>query len=273
MYSFLNTEFLPAEKTFVHVSDLAVQRGYGIFDFLKAVNGKIPFIDDYFDRFYRSAEFMQLPVSLTRAQLKEVVYELVQRNGEANAGIKMVLTGGYSPDGYEIATPNLIITQHALPMPSAKMLEQGVKIITHEFRREMPLVKSINYTTGVWLQRKVKEANAYDVLYHLHGEVSEFPRCNLFVVKENGHVVTPAVHVLEGITRKNILSLREGITVVEGKITLDDIWHASEVFLTSTTKRVVPIVQVDDVRIGTGKPGPVVQKILNELIRMENRPE
>ena len=273
MYSFLNTEFLPAEKTFVHVSDLAVQRGYGIFDFLKAVNGKIPFIDDYFDRFYRSAEFMQLPVSLTRAQLKEVVYELVQRNGEANAGIKMVLTGGYSPDGYEIATPNLIITQHALPMPSAKMLEQGVKIITHEFRREMPLVKSINYTTGVWLQRKVKEANAYDVLYHLHGEVSEFPRCNLFVVKENGHVVTPAVHVLEGITRKNILSLREGLTVVEGKITLDDIWHASEVFLTSTTKRVVPIVQVDDVRIGTGKPGPEVQKILNELIRMENRPE
>ena len=268
MYSFLNNEFLPAEKTVIHVGDLAVQRGYGIFDFFKAVNGKIPFLDDYFDRFYRSAEFMQLPVSLTRAQLKEIVYGLVQRNGEANAGIKMVLTGGYSPDGYEIANPNLIITQHALPMPSAKMLEQGVKIITHEFRREMPLVKSINYTTGVWLQRKVKETNAYDVLYHVQGEVSEFPRCNLFIVKENGDVVTPAQHVLEGITRKNILSITN-LKVAAGKVTLNDIVQAQEVFLTSTTKRVVPIVQVNDVQIGTGKPGAVVQQILKELVKRE----
>ncbi|MCW5911576.1 MAG: aminotransferase class IV [Cyclobacteriaceae bacterium] len=269
MYSFLNNEFLPAEKTFVHVSDLAVQRGYGIFDFFKAVNGKIPFLDDYFNRFYRSADFMQLPVSLTREQLKDVVYELLQRNGVTDAGIKIVLTGGCSPDGYEIATPNLVITQHALTMPSAKLLEQGVKIITHEFRREMPLVKSINYTTGVWLQRKVKEASAYDVLYHLQGEVSEFPRCNLFVVKESGEVVTPARYALEGITRKNILSLDGAMPVTAGTVTLKDVVQAREVFLTSTTKRVVPVVQVDDTIIGNGKPGPVVQQILSELVKKE----
>lgn len=266
MYSFLNNQFLPAEKMFVHVSDLAVQRGYGIFDFFKVVNGKVPFLDDYFDRFYRSAEFMQLPVTLSREELKKVVFELVQKNGVADAGIKMVLTGGYSPDGYEIAIPNLIITQHALTMPSAKMLEQGVKIITHEFRREMPLVKSINYTTGVWLQRTVKASNAYDVLYHLNGEVSEFPRCNLFVVKADGTVVTPHTHVLEGITRKNILSMQQ---VTAGKVTLQDVLMAREVFLTSTTKRAVPIVQVNDIRIGTGKPGPVVQQVLEELMRRE----
>lgn len=268
MYSFLNNEFFPADKTFVHVSDLAVQRGYGIFDFFKAINGKIPFLDDYFNRFYRSAEFMQLPVSLSREELKHVVYELLQRNGEANAGIKMVLTGGYSPDGYEIALPNLIITQHKLTMPSPALLDQGVKIITHEFRREMPLVKSINYTTGVWLQRAVKAAYAYDVLYHLNGEVSEFPRCNLFVVKESGEIVTPITHVLEGVTRKNILS-QAGIKVTEAKVTLTDVLFAKEVFLTSTTKRVVPIVQVNDARIGTGKPGPAVQSILTELIKLE----
>lgn len=269
MHSFLNNEFLPAGKAFIHINDLAVQRGYGIFDFCKAINGKIPFLDDYLNRFYRSAEFMQLPVSLSRDQLKEILYELLQRNGEGNAGIKMVLTGGYSPDGYEIATPNLIITQHALTMPSDKLLEQGVKIITHKFRREMPQVKTINYTTGVWLQRAVKAAKAYDVLYHLQDEVSEFPRCNLFVIKENGDIVTPGAHVLEGITRKNILSLNKEITVVKEKVTLTDVLHAREVFLTSTTKRVVPIVQVDDTIIGNGKPGQVSFGILNELIKME----
>jgi branched-subunit amino acid aminotransferase/4-amino-4-deoxychorismate lyase len=132
----------------------------------------------------------------------------------------------------------------------------------------MPLVKSINYTTGVWLQRKVKAASAYDVLYHLNGEVSEFPRCNLFVIKANGEVVTPAIHVLEGITRKNILSL-SGMEVKATKVTLTDVLQASEVFLTSTTKRVVPIVQVDNTIIGNGKPGPVVQQILSELMRSE----
>ncbi|MBX2897093.1 MAG: aminotransferase class IV [Cyclobacteriaceae bacterium] len=266
MYSFLNNEFLPAEKTLVHVSDLAVQRGYGIFDFFKTINGKIPFFDNYLDRFYRSAEFMHLPVTLSRDELKKVVFELLKKNGATDAGIKMVLTGGYSPDGYEIATPNLIITQHALTMPSPKVLEQGVKIITHEFRREMPMVKSINYTTGVWLQQKVKAANAYDVLYHLNGEVSEFPRCNLFVVKADGAMVTPQAHVLEGITRKNILSMQR---VIACKVTLEDVLLAREVFLTSTTKRAVPIVQVNDMRIGTGKPGPVVQQVLEELLNRE----
>ncbi|GIL23540.1 MAG: branched chain amino acid aminotransferase [Bacteroidota bacterium] len=266
MYSFLNNEFLPADKTMVHVSDLAVQRGYGIFDFFKAVNGKFPFLNHYLDRFYRSADFMQLPVSLSREQLAGILHEMLQKNGVANAGIKMVLTGGYSPDGYEIATPNLIITQHTLTMPSAQLLERGVKIITHEFRREMPLVKSINYITGVWLQRKMMESNAYDVLYHLQGEVSEFPRCNLFIVKADGSVITPQAHVLEGITRKNILSMA-GVTT--GRVTLEDVILAREVFLTSTTKRAVPIVQVNDVRIGNGKPGPVVQQVLQELMKKE----
>jgi branched-chain amino acid aminotransferase len=267
MYSFLNHEFLPTEKTFIHVSDLAIQRGYGIFDFFKAVNGKVPFLDDYFDRFYSSADFMQLPVSLSREELKTVVHELLKKNGAIDAGIKMVLTGGYSPDGYEIATPNLIITQHPLAMPSPNLLERGVKIITHEFRREMPFVKSINYTTGVWLQQKVKAANAYDVLYHMQGEVSEFPRCNLFVVKADGSIVTPETHVLNGITRKNILSIAN---VNTARVMLEDVLMAREVFLTSTTKRAVPIVQVNDMRIGDGKPGPVMQRVLAELVRKES---
>jgi len=270
MYSFFNNEFIPAEKTFIHVSDLATQRGYGIFDFFKVVNGQPLFLEDYFDRFFRSAEAMRLSILLSREELKKVIYELIAKNGQPDCGIKMILTGGYSPDGYEIATPNLIISQHKLTMPASNVLEKGVKIITHEYVRDIPHVKTINYTMGIWLQSKVKEQQAYDVLYHMNGHVSEFPRCNLFVVLHDGTVITPAERVLHGITRKNILSLsNKEVIVQEGNVTLTDVLNAREVFLTSTTKRIVPIVQVDNTVIGNGKPGIVTLELLHDLTDME----
>jgi D-alanine transaminase/branched-chain amino acid aminotransferase len=270
MYSFFNNEFLPIEKNLIHVSDLATQRGYGIFDFFKVVNGKPLFIEDYLTRFYRSAEAMRLPVSLSREELKKIIAELIQKNGVADAGIKMILTGGYSPDGYEIAKPNLIITQHTLTMPGQAVLEKGIKVITHEYVRDIPHVKTINYIMGIWLQLKVKEQHAADVLYHMNGVVSEFPRCNLFIVKENGDVVTPANRVLHGITRMNILKLSgKNFSVREHDVHLEEVYAAKEVFLTSTTKRILPIVQVDDKVIGTGNPGPVSLAILSQLVELE----
>ncbi len=270
MYSFFNNEFLPAEKTYIHVSDLATQRGYGIFDYFKVVNSRPLFLDDYFDRFYRSAEAMRLSVSLSREELRKVIHELIAKNGQPDCGIKMILTGGYSPDGYEIATSNLIITQHSLTMPGQAVLEKGAKIITHEYVRDIPYVKTINYSMGIWLQKQVKEQQAYDVLYHQNGQVSEFPRCNLFIVLHDGTVLTPAERVLHGITRKNILSLsNKEVIVQEGKVTLADVLNAREVFLTSTTKRIVPIVQVDDKVIGDGKPGVITLKLLQNLTEME----
>ncbi len=270
MYSFLNSEFLPAEKTFVHVSDLATQRGYGIFDFFKVVNGRPLFLNDYFDRFYRSAESMRLSISLSREELKKVIHELIAKNGHPDCGIKMILTGGYSPDGYEIATSNLIITQHPLTMPGQALLEKGVKIITYEYVRDISYVKTINYIMGIWLQKQVKEQNAFDVLYHMNEQVSEFPRCNLFIVLHDGTVVTPAERVLYGITRKNILSLSgKKFSIQAGNVTLNDVLKAREVFLTSTTKRIVPIVQVDNTIIGDGKPGIVTLELLHDLTDME----
>ena len=270
MYSFFNNGFLAADKTFIHVSDLATQRGYGIFDFLKTVKGKPLFFEDYLDRFYRSAEFMRLSVSLSREELKKIIIELVDKNSLPDSGIKLILTGGYSPDGYELTTPNLIITQHLLTMPSQEYLENGIKIITHEYVRDLPLVKSINYMMGVWLQKAVKEQHAADVLYHMNGQVSEFPRCNIFIVREDGVVVTPADRVLHGITRKNILSLSgKPYTIREGAVSIEDVLKAKEVFLTSTTKRIVPIVKVNDTVIGTGRPGPVAQRLLNDLMKLE----
>jgi branched-subunit amino acid aminotransferase/4-amino-4-deoxychorismate lyase len=200
-----------------------------------------------------------------------VIYTLIEKNDIAESGIKMILTGGYSDDGYQPGEPNLIITQHSLTLPSEDQIKNGVKIITHEYGRDLASAKTINYSIGIWLINKVKESKAMDVLYHQHGIVSEFPRCNLFIVRKDNTVVTPAHHVLHGITRKNILKLAaKRYRAEEAIVTLDDICQAKEAFLTSTTKRIVPIVQINETQIGNGKPGEVSLSLLKDLIALED---
>ena len=270
MYTYLHNEIVPAEKAFLHVRDLAIQRGYGIFDFFKIQDGHPFFLNDYLHRFYNSANVMRLVVPQSPEELKSIIYQLIEKNNIAASGIKMILTGGYSEDGYQPATPNLIITQHPLSLPGKEQIEKGVKIITHDYVRDLPTAKTINYSMGIWLINKIKEQEAYDVLYHQNNMVSEFPRCNFFIVRKDDTVVTPKDRVLHGITRKNILKLAsKRYKTEEGTITLDDIYQAKEAFLTSTTKRIVPIVQINNTIISDGKPGAISLSLLNDLITLE----
>lgn len=270
MYAYLLNQIIPEEKAFLHVRDLSVQRGYGVFDFFKIKDGHPFFLDDYLKRFYNSAKTMHLKVPYEADKLKSIIDQLIKKNSIADSGIKMILTGGYSEDGYQPATPNLIITQHPLTLPGNEQVEKGVKIITHEYVRDLPGAKTINYSMGIWLIDSIKQQNAYDVLYHQNQVVSEFPRCNFFIVKKDNTVVTPTENVLPGITRKNILKLASlRYKAEEATVTLEDIYQAKETFLTSTTKRIVPVVQINNMLIGDGKPGPVSLSLLKDLITLE----
>jgi len=269
-FAFVRGEIIPLEDAFIHISDLSIQRGYGIFDFFKVTNGHAFFLNNYLDRFYHSAAVMRLTVPYVPRDLKTIIQQLIRQNDLAESGVKMILTGGYSRDGYRPGESNLIITQQPLTLPGTEQIEKGIKVITYEYVRDFALAKSINYIMGIWLSKIVAEKNASDVLYFKNGVVSEFPRCNFFIVKKDGTVATPDENVLLGITRMQVLSLAaKHYRSQTGKVTLDDIRDAKEAFLTSTTKRIVPIVQVDDFTIGDGKPGPVTVSLLDHLVDLE----
>ena len=274
LYAYHQGQIMPLENAFLHISDLSVQRGYGIFDFFKLQQGVPLFLEDYLHRFYESARLMHLPVPLAAAELKNVLHQLFEKNQLPDSGIKMILTGGYSPDGYQLAAPNLIITQHPLTLPSTDQARQGIKIITYPYVRELAAAKTINYTAGIRLQQQIREQGADDVLYHQNGVVTEFPRSNFFIITQDNRVLTPAQDVLKGITRKNVLAVAgKKYRASEGIVTLADIAQAKEAFTTSTTKRILPIVQVDAHLIGDGKPGAVTLDLLQNLIAFENQPQ
>jgi branched-chain amino acid aminotransferase len=274
MYAFINNEILPLKNAVIHVSDLAIQRGFGVFDFFKISNGHPYFLNTYLDRFYHSASLMKLTVPVARPDLVKIIHDLIKKNSLRESGMKLILTGGYSVDGFQPSNPNLIVTQQEFALPSADQVGKGVPIITHEYVREFAEAKTINYSMGIWLIDKVRNEKAFDVLYHKDGIVSEFPRSNFFMVTANNTIVTPNKNVLAGVTRKNIIALGAKHFNVEVRdVTLRDIHYATEAFITSTTKRIVPIISIDHRAIGKGKPGPVTQSLLKHLMDLEKEDE
>ena len=264
---FLNNAFVPASAATLPVSDLAIQRGYGIFDFFRVQEGKLLYVEDHVDRFLHSAETMHLPVRFGREELLVILGDLNRRNGLKSGGVKMILTGGPSADGWQIGQPSLLIMQQEMNLEIPE-IPKAVRVITHDYLRDIPSAKTINYTMGVWLQPRMKLLEADDVLYHHHGRVTELPRCNFFIVNSEGVVATPHTDILKGITRKRLLEI-DG--VYEGPVTLNDVKTAREAFLTSSTKRIQSIVSIDGTPVGDGKPGPVATALLQELVAKERR--
>ena len=260
-YALINHQLTPYQDAMMHISDMSVQRGYGIFDFFKVVDGKPLFLEDHLDRFCHSAQRMHLDTGCSTDDLRSMIETLLNKNELPESGVRLTLTGGYSTDGYSISQPNLIITQQPLHL-EREVQERGIRLITYEHQRQLPDVKTIDYLMAVWLQPLVKSHGADDVLYHSNGLVTECPRSNFFMVTEAGELVTPVSNVLQGVSRKQLLQLasREFETA-ERDFTLDDIMQAREAFVSSTTKMVLPVTELNGITIGNGSCGPVTRRV------------
>ena len=274
LFVLVNDELIPAASASLGVADLAIQRGYGIFDFFKTLDQRPIFLDDHLDRFFRSAEQLRLPIGKTREELRAMIHTLQQANNIPDSGIRLTLTGGYSPDGYVLTSssaggPNLVITQQPLQGAITAELQKSIRLVTFAHERQMPETKTIDYLMAIWLQPFIKETCADDVLYHTNGIITECPRSNFFLVTTDNTLVTPARHVLKGITRMKVLSIaRQQFPVEQRDITLDELRTAKEAFITSTTKHLVPVVQIDTTLIGKGMPGEVTRLLQRELYAM-----
>ncbi len=259
---FVNDEILPASRATLKISDLTLLRGYGIFDFFRTSNGKPFLMEEYLSRFSNSASLMDLKLPLEKNKIGEVVLDLLKRNKFKESGIRMVLTGGYSEDGFTPGEPNFFILIEPIHFPDEKYYQQGIKLITYEHLREWSDVKTINYLTPIKIRKDIEQNKGYDVLYFFNGNILEVSRSNFFIIRD-GKLITPGQHVLHGITRKTVMKLAAQIMKVEERdIPVSELSHADEAFITGTTKRVMPVTLIDDRIIGNGKPGPETQNLM-----------
>ena len=254
----LNGELMKKEDGFLHVSDLSIHRGYGIFDFFKIKEGENPWLVHYFDRFYNSLKYAEIPFKYGRDEVRQLINNVMTANKQESAYIKMIATGGYSPDGYSPAEEaNFMIFSFPFSKFPNKPEGQGYNLITTEFIRPNPLVKSTNYFNSVMHYSKMQKYDAVDVLYHNSGLLSECSRCNVFIIKD-GVINTPDSGMLEGVTRRRVIEqMDNGFEINIRPVNTLEIFTADEIFISSSTKGVMPIINIDGTAVNNGKVGPI----------------
>ena len=261
---YLNGQYVPKEEASLNVADLAILRGFGIFDYFRYVNGKPRFIEDHLDRFFRSAKLLALEMPASREELRETVQQLIKRNGGGDGGIRFVLTGGYAPDGYTPTNPNLVGMAYPFKGHSNEDYEHGMKVLLHHYERQFPEVKSIDYLEGIRIQPMLKSKGADYALYvDRDDNVRESDRSNFMIIKD-GTLVTPGENILRGITRLHLLKLADqlGIPVKERTVSVAELKAADEAIICSSMKGAMPITYVDGEAIGDGKPGSVTRRLM-----------
>jgi branched-chain amino acid aminotransferase len=266
IYTFMNGKMVPLNDTCLPVSDLIIQRGFGIFDFF-LVKDKIPrFISWHLDRFIQSAALMGLDLSYSKEELTVIVENLILKNDIPNSSVKILLTGGISSDDFTLSPgkSSLVVINKPFEIKLPAAWINGGSLITCKYQREIPEAKTINYIRSVRLSQILAKDNISEVLYTDRNWVRECSRSNIFYVKDQV-VYTPKSKMLQGVTRKRIFQLK-GYTMQEMDFKIDDLLAADEVFIASTTKGVLPIVKIDSKIISNGRIGAITNAIKKEIM-------
>lgn len=263
-YLYLNGSILPEADAHISPFDIGVLRGYAVFDLLRTIGGRPFLLAEHLQRLRASAEHLGLSVPVGDDEIARIIDELLAKNGHDDATVRLVLTGGVSPDGmvFDPETPTFFILTHELHEPPASVYEQGGKLLTEKHHREMATAKTTNYITMLRNKPRTAEAGALDLLYHDGEYITETGSASFYIVSD-GRIRAPKDDVLWGTIGSYVLDLARGHFGVElGDVRLDEVFAADEAFLTSTTRGVLPIVELDEHKIGDGTVGPVTSELM-----------
>jgi branched-subunit amino acid aminotransferase/4-amino-4-deoxychorismate lyase len=270
-YCYLNGKIIPVNDAKIPVIDIGVLRGYGIFDSIAGIDDRIVFFDEHHKRFETSAKIMRLKIPLKKEEIKKIIENLLQRNGYHLSKIRLVLTGGkiIGSLDYDRRSENFFILAEKTEMPPKDNYTRGVKLITAEYEREIPRAKSNDYVTAVYLQPSQKKSGATEILYTFGGNILEATTSNFFLVRDN-RLITAKDGILFGITRGKVIGLAKKFMDVEERIVkTSELRTADEAFITSTYKKVMPVVKIDNLVIGNGNVGDKTKLLMEKYNELE----
>lgn len=274
----------------ISVFDHGFLYGEGVYETIRTYNGEPFLFDRHMQRLRASAAMIMLDVPLPDAEYLRRSVETMAAAGLGTQGdgscaeayIRILHTRGIGDLSYDPAatpTPSVVVIVKPLPVPADEQFRNGVTvsmvdIIRNHPRSVSPLIKSNNLlNNALCMQEALRKGGVEGVFRNYRGELSECSQSNLFMIR-GGVVRTPPLEagLLAGITRGFVFELGAtlGIPVEEAVLRDDDLFGADEAFFTSTTKELMPIVQVDDRSIGTGRPGDITHRLLAEFRRRAN---
>ena len=256
---------MPAGKALICPDDLGVLRGYGVFDVMKTVNGKIFLFDEHFKRLSDSADYLGVKLPAQKSEIEEAIKKLISKNKIKQASIRIVLTGGRSADPihFDSKTPTFYILVSEFRPLKEELFKNGVKLATVNRGRDMAEIKTTNYIAAVKnINERQKKENFFEILYVSNGLVLEASTSNFFAFIGD-KLVAPKDNILKGITRNLVIKLaRKEFEMEERELKIEELALVKEAFIVATNKDIVPVVQIDNLKIGDGKPGKNTKRMM-----------
>ena len=267
MIIYIDGKFYPEEEAKISVFDHGLLYGDGVFEGIRAYEGRIFKLEEHLARLEDSAKAILLKLPLSRKEIEKAVLETCQKNKMKSGYLRLVVTRGkgylgLSPD--RCKKPTIIIIASELELYPEKYYREGLKVVTGATWRQSPAaldpgIKSLNYLNNILAKIEGQLAGAQEViLLNPQGLVSECSGDNIFFIR-HGALITPKLSsgALNGITRATVLEIaREaGWEAREDDVRRYDLFTCEEMFLTGTGAEIVPVVEVDGRLVGDGKPG------------------
>jgi len=267
----INGNIEPQSTAKVSVMDHGFLFGDSVYETLRTYNQRLFLFRRHYSRLEHSAEAVFLNLPWDRDRAKTEVERAVRAAANPESRVRLVVTrgdGGIQADPASCNQPNVLIYVNPLSEIPAAVYEEGVRIITSSLHRSLQMaeIKSGNLLRQVLAIREAQTAGAFEaILFTPDGVISDGITSNLYFLR-GSELRTPSAKagIVEGITRQVVLELSRlsGLTVVEGEFSKEEIERSDEIFLTSSTREIVPIVSVDGKPVGEGRPGPVARKLL-----------
>lgn len=272
-FAYINGRIVPADEAVISVFDRGLVLGDGLFETLRARNGRPEFLGLHYRRWTRSARRLRIRVPVTEVKLRAVISSLCRKSAMEDAVARITLTRGRYLGGLSIDSslpPSLIITVNPVsPLPE-NVLAEGVRVAISSVNKAAasgldPRVKSINYLANIFAKAEGDRRGCYEaILLGARGEIAELSTSSFFCVMD-GVVVTPPITagILPGITRQVLLRemKRARIPFREDDVLPADVPRMSEAFLCSSVRGPVPIRRIERQRVGMGRPGPVFARL------------
>ena len=276
MKIYIDGKYYDEKNAKISVFDHGLLYGDGIFEGIRAYNGRVFKLKEHIDRLFDSAKAILLNIPLSHPQVMRAVIETCRKNNIRDGYIRLVVTRGVGTLGLNpnrCKSPSLFIIADKIQLYPEEYYRNGMAVITVPTTRNLhsalnPAIKSLNYLNNVLAKIEANNSGCEEaVMMNSEGFIAECTGDNLFIVKGN-HLLTPPLSAgaLYGITRHVVMEMarENGLKVSEPNLTRYDLFVADECFLTGTGAELIPVVKIDGRVIGSGKPGPVTKRLVSQ---------
>ncbi len=257
---FLNGKFVEDQDLKVSVRDLGFSRGFAVFAFFITYNGRPFMAEKQVERLFKSASLINLTIPYTKEQIHQWALQTLKKNTDGKEkAVRIIVSGGVSESVFsDREKPTLIIQVDERPYLPIECYTNGINAMTVKYTRYIPGAKTNHYIEAAKHRDAVKQLSAIEIIYYSDDGVAEGCVSNTFAVID-GKLVTPKSNILLGITRGVVVEL---MRAEERDFSIEELRRATEVFVTSSNKEVLPVTRLDGIPVGDGKVGPITKEAM-----------